>query len=208
MNLGIVGTGAMGHVLREYAMEEGTFDGFFMIEPTMQNPWPEEKLDLIIDLSHPAAIYGIYDYARQQGGNLPVVLATTGYGPEEEMVIELLSKICPVDRSSNYSAGVRVMEKLCTVACEMVGEKADICITEIHHKKKKDAPSGTALMLNRAAGDRAAISSLRMGTVFGEHSIYFALEDEVVELRHTALSKRIFAMGALAAGKGLMEREL
>ncbi|MCI8608557.1 MAG: 4-hydroxy-tetrahydrodipicolinate reductase [Firmicutes bacterium] len=214
MNLGIVGTGAMGQVLYEYAKEEGTFENCYLIEPIRQNPWPNEQLDLLIDFSHPKAISKIYEYCRQQGGNIPVVLATTGYGPEEEKVIELLGKICPLDRSSNYSTGIGAMEQLCMLATELLGEKADVRIVEAHHTKKKDAPSGTALTLARAAGiersqeqktsELPKILSLRMGTVFGEHSVYFALEDEIIELKHTALSKRIFAIGALEAGKALL----
>lgn len=206
MNLGIVGTGAMGQVLYEYAKEEGTFTRCFLIEPLEKEPWPDVRLDLLIDFSHPKAIGKIYDYCRKAGGNLPVVLATTGYGPEEETIIRLLSKICPVDRSGNYSRGVGALEELCKAAANLLGDDADVRIVETHHKKKKDAPSGTALMLAKDAGcDPSMISSVRMGTVFGEHSVCFALEDEVIELRHTALSKRIFAIGALEAGKRLLD---
>ena len=78
MNLGIVGTGVMGSVLFDYAVEEGTFKDIFLIEPKEENSWPEERMDLLIDFSHPAAMKGIYAYCRRQGGTIPVVLATTG----------------------------------------------------------------------------------------------------------------------------------
>ena len=116
MNLGIVGTGTMGRVLYEYAREEGSFDKIYMIEPMDRNPWPLEPLDLLIDFSHPEALKHIYGYCREKGGNIPVVLATTGYGPEEEHLVQMLEKICPVSRSTNFSRGVAVMTELCRLA--------------------------------------------------------------------------------------------
>lgn len=212
MNLGIVGTGAMGSVLFDYALQEGTFENIFMIEPKDSNPWPEEKMDLIIDFSNPKAIETIYDYCRRQGGNIPVVLATTGYGPEEEKIIELLEKICPTDRSSNYSQGVSAMIQLCQQAYTLLENKSDIRLLESHHTKKKDAPSGTAKTLCSAVKldpeDEDKVVSLRMGTIYGEHSVFFAMEDEIIEIKHTALSKKIFAIGALEAGKKLLGIDL
>ncbi len=209
MNLGIVGTGTMGRVLYEYARDEGSFEKIYMIEPQDRKPWPVEPLDLLIDFSHPEALKQIYEYCREQGGNIPVVLATTGYGTEEEKLVRMLEKICPVDRSTNYSRGVAAMTSLCCLAAEQLSEGCDIQITEAHHTKKKDAPSGTAKTLCRVVGlgpeDRERVHSLRMGTVYGEHTVYFAMEDEVLEIRHTALSKRIFAIGALEAGKKLLK---
>ena len=96
MKLAIVGTGDMGKVLRQYAEEEGTFDTIFFIEPTDENTWPSEKPDLLIDFSHPEAINSIYDFARKQGGGFGVVLATTGYSPQEWEIIKLIQKICPL----------------------------------------------------------------------------------------------------------------
>lgn len=212
MKLGIVGTGAMGQVLYEYALQEGTFDEIFLIEPTEQNPWPQGCLDLIIDFSHPSAIQEIYQYCLEEEGNIPVVLATTGYGMEEELVIRLLERICPVVRKSNFSRGMAVMEELCKVAAERFSSICDIRLSEIHHTKKKDTPSGSAINLCKMVGvgpnDSQKVQSLRMGTVFGEHTVYFALEDEVLEIKHTALSKKIFAIGALEAGKKLINLDL
>lgn len=212
MRLGIIGTGAMGKVMAACALEEGTFDSIHMIEPTECDCWPAERMDLLIDFSHPDALEGIYHYCRSQGGNIPVVLASTGYGEKEEMLIKLLEKICPVTRSSNFSRGVEMMSQLCRKAKELTDgfEKGscDICLREVHHTKKKDAPSGTAralsCLLDLDPDDSRQVQSLRMGTVYGEHSVYFAMEDEILEIRHTALSKRIFAIGALEAGKKML----
>lgn len=209
MKLGIVGTGSMGGVLLECAKADPFFDTVQMIEPTRKETWPEEKPDLLIDFSHPLAIYDLYDYCRECGGNLPVVLATTGYGKEEEEIITLLRKICPVDRRTNFSQGVAAMNELAELGASRLAGKADIRVTEAHHTKKIDAPSGTARSLCHHLGISEAeypqkVASLRMGNVFGQHTVYFAMEDEILEIRHTAYSKRIFALGALEAGKALL----
>ena len=209
MKLGIAGTGAMGQTLADYARNEGTFDTIYMIETTEPDCWPDERMDLLIDFSHPDALEGIYDYCRRKGGNIPVVIATTGYGPQQETLVKLLEKICPVHRSSNYSRGIRIMTELCRLGGSLAGHDCDIRLTEVHHTKKKDAPSGTAKALSQVLGldpdDEAVVQSLRMGTVYGEHTVYFAMEDEVIEIRHTALSRKIFAIGALEAGKKLLK---
>ena len=119
MRLGIVGTGAMGKTMASYALEEGTFHHIHMIEPTEPGCWPDERMDLLIDFSHPDALEGIYDYCRRQGGNIPVVIATTGYGPQQETLVKLLEKICPVNRSSNYSRGIRIMTELCRLGASI-----------------------------------------------------------------------------------------
>ena len=214
MKLGIAGTGAMGQTLADYARKEGTFDSIYMIETREPDCWPDEKMDLIIDFSHPDALEGLYAYCRRQGGNIPVVLAVTGYGPEEELLVCLLEKICPVHRSSNYSRGIARMNRLCGLAASMAGAMGlngcEVLLTEVHHSRKQDAPSGTAKMLCGVLGlnpeDETCVQSLRMGTVCGEHTVYFAMEEEVLEIRHTAFSKKIFAVGALEAGKSLLKR--
>ena len=210
MFLGIIGSGTMGTVLRAYAEEEGTFDEIAVLEPLADQPWPEKRPDLLIDFSHPKAIGRIYDYCREKGGNIPVVLASTGYGPEEEKLIQLLEKICPLVRSSNFSRGMEVMHRLCREAKKELGDQCDIRMTEVHHTKKRDRPSGTAVSLCHGLAmdplDETLVQSLRMGTVCGQHTVYFALEDEILEIRHTAMSKKIFAIGALEAGKKLMKQ--
>ena len=201
----------MGKVLYDYAVSEGSFNKIFAIEPSQSNCWPDEKIDLLIDFSHPKALVKIYEYCRDAGGGIPVVLATTGYGNEEEKLIDMLEKICPVKRSSNFSQGINVMKRLCREAAEKLNG-ADIRIVESHHTKKLVAPSGTAIALAESmrpvfdTGSKDAVVSLRMGTVPGEHSVYFALEVEVLEIRHTAFSKKIFAAGALLEGLKMVKK--
>ncbi len=205
----IVGTGAMGKILRELAEKDGTFGEIATVEPTDENPYPKWKADLLIDFSHPKAILGIYEYCRSFDGGIPVVLATTGYGTEEEEIIKLLCKICKVERSSNFSQGISAVNELVKLAAGLLGDKADIRLLESHHTLKKDAPSGTCKTLCEYAGISQAeygekVAFLRMGNVCGEHSVYFAMEDELVEIRHIAYSKKIFASGALSAGKNMI----
>ena len=205
----IVGTGAMGKILRELAEKDGAFGEIAMAEPVSENPYPKWKADLLIDFSHPKAILGIYEYCRSFGGGIPVVLATTGYGDEEEEIIKLLGKICKVERSSNFSQGISAVNELVKLAAKLLGDKADIRLFESHHTLKKDAPSGTCKTLCQCAGVSPSeygekVAFLRMGNLCGEHSVYFAMEDELIEIRHIAYSKKIFASGALSAGKKMI----
>ena len=206
MFLIIVGTGVMGNIIRKCAEEDGTFDKIEMIEP-LDKKWPAERADLIIDFSHPKAIQGIYEYAREQGGNIPVVIGTTGHTEDDEEIIRLLEKICPICRKTNFSRGIAVMNKLAGEGKRLTEDcgGCDISVEEIHHNRKIDAPSGTAKTLCSVLGvpEEKAVS-LRLGTVFGKHKVYFALEDEVIEITHTAYSKKIFARGALEEGKRML----
>ena len=213
MNLGIVGTGAMGQTLLTCAKADTDIERIFMIEPMQKESWPKTRVDLLIDFSHPQAICAIYDYCRACGGNIPVVLATTGYSKEDEEIIRMLQKICPVDRRTNFSQGIAAMNELAELGAARLGDKADIRVVEAHHMKKADAPSGTAKSLGHHLGIPEAdypayIASLRMGNVFGQHTVYFAMEDELLEIRHTAYSKRIFALGALEAGKQMVQENM
>lgn len=137
MKLAIVGTGAMGTVLRQYAEEEGTFSKIFFIEPADENTWPSEKPDLLIDFSNPGAINSIYDFCRKQGGGFAVVLATTGYGPQEWEIIKLIQKICPLVQKNNFSRGVEVMNRMAEQGAQLLGDVADIRVFEAHHTKKR-----------------------------------------------------------------------
>ena len=209
MKLGIVGTGTMGQVIHSCAAEDEAFSEIFLIEPTDKKTWPSEKLDLIIDFSHPEAISSLYDYCREQGGGMVVVIGTTGYGAEGWKIISMLRRICTVEIRANFSRGVEAMNSLAELGRELLGENADIRLYEAHHTKKKDSPSGTAKTLCSCLGIDPedcdeSVAVHRMGTVPGTHAVYFALEDEVLEIRHNAFSKRIFAMGAIEAGKKLL----
>ena len=181
------------------------------------------EADAVIDFSHPAALSGLLDFCM--GCRLPIVLATTGYSEEQLAQIDEAAKSIPVFRSANMSLGINVLVDLIKHAAALLGEDFDVEIEERHHRRKLDAPSGTALMLADAAAsalpyepeyvydrhsvrkprDRreVGISSLRGGTIVGEHTVVFAGRDEVIELSHHAASREVFAAGAVKAAKFL-----
>ena len=179
------------------------------------------EADAVIDFSSPAALEGLLDFARATGP--PLVLATTGYTPEQVAHIGAAALEVPIFRSANMSLGINVLLELVKKAASVLGDSYDIEIVERHHRRKVDAPSGTALMIADAAAGACGheteyvferhsvrhprdkkeigISAVRGGTIVGEHEIIFAGHDEVMEIRHTALSREIFAQGAVEAAK-------
>lgn len=182
--------------------------------------------DVIIDFSLPATLDALIAAATAKG--VPVVIATTGYTPDEQKKIEALSRKVPVLQSGNMSVGVNVLLDLVGRAARALGEGYDIEIVEKHHNLKKDAPSGTALMLAESAnaafsGEKKftygregmvgardkreiGIHAVRGGTIVGEHEVMFAGEDEILTLSHSARSKKVFAAGAIAAAKFMKGR--
>lgn len=183
--------------------------------------------DTVIDFSRPEALGGILDYCRRSGS--AAVLCTTGYGEEHKRQIEgAAADGLRLFQSSNMSVGVNLLNKLVKLAAEALGENYDIEIVEKHHNKKADSPSGTALTLansansafggrkkyvygrHAAAGGREnseiGIHAVRGGTIPGEHEVIFAGPDEIITLSHTALSRAIFAEGALRAARFLADK--
>ena len=179
------------------------------------------SVDVIIDFSSPSALNGLLDYATSS--NTPIVLCATGYTPEQIEEIERASTQIPVFRSGNMSLGINLLLDLVRRACSVLGDAYDVEIVERHHRRKVDAPSGTALMLAEAASSalpydaeyvferhsshqarkpaEIGISAVRGGTIVGAHEVIFAGLDEVIELRHTAASRDVFAVGAVRAAK-------
>lgn len=177
--------------------------------------------DAVVDFSNPSALDGLLKYCAAK--KLPLVLCTTGYDEKQLENIRDVSNKIPVFRTGNLSIGINLVMDLIKRACEFLGEGFDVEIVERHHRRKVDAPSGTALMLADAARDalpydpeyvyerqnvrrprgkhEIGISSLRGGTIVGEHEIVFAGLDEVIEIRHTAYSRDVFAAGAVKAAK-------
>jgi len=178
-----------------------------------------EDAQVLIDFSHPAALEGLLEFG--QARHMPLVLCTTGYNPEQLSAIDQAAQKLPIFRSANMSLGVNVLLDLVRRAAAILGGDYDIEIVERHHNKKLDAPSGTALMLASAAAEalpytpdyvydrhsvrksrnrrEIGISSVRGGGIVGEHEVILAGRDEVIELRHSAMSREVFASGAVKA---------
>lgn len=177
--------------------------------------------DAVIDFSSPSTLASLLKYCEIK--KLPVVLCTTGYNDEDMELIRSSSEKIPLFKSANMSLGVNLVAALVKHAVLFLGSNYDIEIVERHHKTKLDAPSGTALMLADAANaalpydaeyvyerqsvrskrgkHEIGISAVRGGTIVGEHEVIFAGLDEVIEIKHTAYSRNVFASGAVSAAK-------
>ena len=177
-----------------------------------------EKPDVIIDFSIPVATLTILQYAVSN--HVPIVIATTGFTNEEELIIKEASKKIPIFKSANMSYDIMIMKKLVQWLAPLL-KNTDIEITETHQNRKIDSPSGTAQMLadsiNKSLGNslyyeynrhdkhekrnknEIGINSIRGGNIVGEHTVQFFGEYETFEIKHTSYSRNLFAEGALKA---------
>ena len=189
--------------------------------PPTDDSAPAFNADALVDFSSPSALDGLLAYGLSN--NVPLVLCATGYTPRQISALEKASEQIAVFRSGNMSVGINLLADLIKRAGAVLGGDFDIEIVERHHRRKVDAPSGTAIMLADAASSamptkpeyiferesrrtpRAAneigISAVRGGTIVGVHDVIFAGQDEVLEFRHTAASRDVFAAGAIRASK-------
>lgn len=183
----------------------------------------QEKGDVIIDFSSPIGLQERLEYAK--ANRIGIVLASTGFTAEDLELIQSYASDVAIFKTANLSLGVNLMQALCKAAAEVLGDGFDVEIIERHHNLKKDAPSGTALMLadtvNEAFDNQKiyingregivgvrgkheiGIHAVRGGTIVGEHEVMFAGEDEIITITHSARSKRVFAVGAIRAAKFL-----
>ena len=192
-----IGTGTMGGLLAAELEKEHE-----LTVVSLTKDIPEEKFDVIIDFSHPENLNNLAKYLEKHP--TATVIATTGFDDIQKVTIDHLSEKMPVLFSGNFSIGVILMNRLVKEMTYILSDSFDIEIIEKHHRYKKDAPSGTALALRKAVGEEnIPITSVRCGKIVGEHEVIFAGEDEVIEIKHTAYSKTIFAKGALEAAKFL-----
>ncbi len=182
-----------------------------------------EKPDVIIDFSVPIATFTLLEYAVQN--HIPMVIATTGFSKEEEEKIKEYSKQIPIFKSANMSYDIMIMKKLVQWLAPLL-KNTDIEITETHHNRKIDSPSGTAQMLADSINDslgntlhceynrhdkrekrdknEIGINSIRGGNIVGEHTVQFFGEFETFELKHTSYSRNVFAEGAIKAARFLV----
>ena len=224
----------MGREVAAHAAEEGVdalwgvdaADGEagFPVYPDFTNI---PAVDAVIDFSAPQALDGLLDYCMKH--NVPAVLCTTGYDDAQLARIDEASKRVALFRSGNMSLGIALLRALSRKAADILGDTFDVEIIEKHHNRKKDAPSGTALMLLDAVGEgrhgpvtpvfgrhgrdakrqpgEIGIHALRGGTVTGEHEVCFFGPSERITLTHSAESRSVFAVGALRAAAFLVGKE-
>ena len=229
--------GKMGQVItRMVADDENAFVSFGVdINTKSENGYNvyssfasvQEDCDVIVDFSHPSSLENTLSYAIEHGKG--AVIATTGLSDEQIFSIKEASSKIPVFFSANMSLGVNLLIQLSKKATALLEGNFDIEIVEKHHNLKIDAPSGTALAIADAINDSCinkneyiydrhstrkkrskheiGIHSVRGGTIVGEHNVIFAGNDEIIEIKHTATSKEIFAVGAVKAAHFLSNKK-
>lgn len=184
------------------------------------------KIDVIVDFSYTLGTLNLLEYASTKG--LPVVIATTGFSEKQEEIIKEYSKKIAVFKSANMSFDINLMAKIVSEVAKKLSN-SDIEIIETHHNQKKDAPSGTALLLANAINEvfdekkeyvfdrhskmeprsknEIGFSSIRGGNIVGEHTVQFFSPFETLEIKHTSYSRNVFADGALRAAEFLAGKE-
>ena len=224
MKIVIIGHGRMGHMIEEQILASSDMEIMSIID--VENVGELESLpkaDAAIEFAAPSISSLTYGYIKRTG--TPLVCGTTGYTSEQISSLKELGAYAPIVYSANYSLGVAVMKKVAHDMAEALSG-FDIEITETHHNKKADAPSGTAKLLLESidpnhehtpiygregiCGARDAkeigVHAIRGGTVAGVHTVSFFGEDEELSLTHRATSRAIFASGALKIARILAGR--
>ncbi len=189
-----------------------------------------ESSDVIIDFSAPAATEALLTEVVENGGNKPLVIATTGFNKHQQNLLLEASKIVPILYATNMSLGVAVLNKLVALASKTLRD-FDIEIVEQHHRHKVDSPSGTALTLAEHAAnardldldevrisgrdgqigartkDEIAVMALRGGDIVGRHTVGLYNDGEFLELNHTATARNTFSKGAIKVAKWMIGKE-
>ena len=223
MKVAILGAaGRMGHMLCDLVDRSEELELVAKCDVREEYPrtWPAET-EAVIDFTFHEAVPENITKAAEDG--VVYILGTTGLTDEEQAAVDAAAKKIPVVESGNFSLGINLLLGLVRKASEILGVEYDCEVVEMHHRHKKDAPSGTALMLAKAAADgrgqdfddvsvfgregivgerpqgEIAVRALRGGSVIGDHTVMFAGDVERVELVHKAQSREAFAAGALRA---------
>lgn len=231
MKVAILGAaGRMGHMLCDLVdrSEELELVAKCDIREDYPRTWPAGT-EAVIDFTFHEAVPANIAKAAEEG--VVYVLGTTGLTDDEQKAVDEAAKKIPVVQSGNYSLGVNLLLGLVAKAAEVLGVEYDCEVVEMHHRHKKDSPSGTALMLARAAaegrgqdfdgvsvfgregmvGERPqgeiAVHAVRGGSVIGDHTVMFAGDVERVEITHRAQTREAFAAGALRAALWAADRD-
>lgn len=200
MKYGVVGSsGRMGKEIVEVFK-----DHELVLEVNDKGIFRHGEPEVIIDFSNREVLKTTIDLTDQFGAGL--VIGTTALRQSDISDLEKLAEKLPVVQSFNFSIGINllrmILKEFSTLFEGFEGE-----IIEVHHSAKKDAPSGTALMLKEATGRDLPIHSVRAGEVPGDHTLFFANDGEVIELTHRAISRKVFAIGALTAAQFCASKE-
>jgi 4-hydroxy-tetrahydrodipicolinate reductase len=185
-----------------------------------------EKSDILIDFTNPHILKNHLEIAVKN--NKPLVIGTTGFDSDTEQFMQDTSKHIPILQSGNMSLGVNLLAKLVKQTASILDNDWDIEITESHHRHKIDSPSGTAIMLGKAAAQgrnvdfetvaklsregidtprptgEIGFSTIRAGSIIGDHCVLFAHDSEMITLSHKAQDRTIFANGSVYAAEKLI----
>ena len=188
-----------------------------------------KKVDLIIDFTIPKCTFQVLKIAAKLKKR--VVIGTTGFTKKEEDLIKKFSKKIPILKAGNMSLGINLLMYLTEIASSSLGKNFLSKIFEIHHKHKKDYPSGTALMLGKGIavgknknfynllgkkylnkktfpyGKKINFNSVRKGEIIGEHEVKFSNGKEIITLKHEAFDRALYSEGALSAAKWLINKK-
>ena len=199
------------------------------IQPQLNNESVFKNTDIIIDFTIPKCTFEILKLASKLKKR--VVIGTTGFTKKEEILIKSYSKKIPILKAGNMSLGINLLMYLTEVASNALSDKYLSKIFEVHHKYKKDYPSGTALMLCKgiaagknkdfynligkkylnkssfAYGKKINFNSIRKGKIIGEHEVLFSNGKEIIKLNHEAFDRTIYSEGALSAANWLMNKK-
>ncbi len=231
--------GKMGQVITRLSKEHPDMQIVAGVDKNPElhaNPYPvfeslqsvqDIRVDVVLDFSHPSTLPSLIAFCLEREAAL--VVGTTGLSEADYGQMRQASERMAVFTSANMSYGVAVFMDLAVKAAAALAETFDIEMLEKHHNEKKDAPSGTALMVANAINEQLnhsmqyvfdrsevtekrkkneiGISSIRGGTIPGEHTVYYAGKDEIIEIRHSALSRDIFGRGALRAARYIVTKE-
>ena len=242
INLSITGCmGRMGQQLIKTAKKEKDFKihslteyktinkKFYGIRPQLNTEDAFKKTDIIIDFTVPKCTLEVLKIAAKL--KKKVVIGTTGFSKKEENLIKSYSKKVPILKAGNMSLGINLLMYLTEIASKSLGIKYLSKVYEVHHKHKKDYPSGTALMLGEGIsvgknkkfysmigkkylnkksfpyGNKINFNSIRKGEVIGEHEVLFSSGKEIIKLNHEAFDRTLYSEGALSAASWLMKKK-
>ena len=199
------------------------------IKPELNSIDAFKKANIIIDFTIPKCTLEILKIATKQKKR--IVIGTTGFTKNEEKLIKRYSKKIPILKAGNMSLGVNLLMYLTEITAKSLGEKFLSKVYEVHHKHKKDYPSGTALMLGQGVakgrrkefysilgkkyfnkktfpyGNKINFNSIRRGEVIGEHEVMFTSGKEVIKLNHESFDRALYSEGALVAAKWLINKK-
>ena len=199
------------------------------IKPELNNAKAFEKANVIIDFTVPECTLEVLKFAAKK--KKKIIIGTTGFSKKQESTIKKFSKIIPILKAGNMSLGVNLLIYLTEIASNSLGKKFLSKIYEVHHRYKKDYPSGTALMLGKGIaegkkkefysligkkylnkknfpfGKKINFNSIRKGNVIGEHEVIFSSGKEVIKLNHESFDRELYSEGALAAAKWILNKK-